>query len=49
MFIKKMADRNILFPPLPTETVFLSPVHEEIIDDIERALKTTLSEMRDAK
>lgn len=47
IFIKKMADRNVLFPPLPTETIFLSPVHEEVIDEIERTLKMTLSEMKD--
>lgn len=46
VFIKKMADQNILFPPLPTETVFLSPVHEEVIGEIESALKKSLSEMK---
>lgn len=45
IFIKKMARRNILFPPLPTETIFLSPVHESVIDEIERAFKLTLLEM----
>lgn len=46
IFIKKMADRNILFPPLQTETIFLSPVHEEVINEIEKTLKMTLSEMK---
>lgn len=46
IFVKKMAERNILFPPLPTETVFLSPVHEVVIDKIEKAFDEVLSEMK---
>lgn len=47
IFVKKMAERNILLPPLPTETIFLSPVHKPIIKKIERAFEEVLLEMKD--
>lgn len=44
-FIRRMAKQNILFPPLPTETVFLSPVHQSILKDIIEKTKNTLIDM----
>ena len=44
-FIKRMAKLKILFPPLPTETVFLSLVHQEILEDIIEKTKNTLINM----
>ncbi len=46
-FIEEMAKRHILLPPLPTETVFLSPVHESVIDEIKIAIKQSLEEVKD--
>lgn len=46
IFVKKMTERKILFPPLPTETIFLSPVHEMVIEKIEKAFDEVLSEMK---
>lgn len=45
-FVKKMAERNILFPPLPTETVFLSLAHNEVIEKVKKAFEEVLSEMK---
>ncbi len=46
LFIQKMAKRYVLFPPLPTETIFLSPVHEGVFDDIKIAIKESLEELK---
>ncbi len=46
-FIKGMAEKGVLFPPLPTETVFVSPVHEEVIELIELAIDNTLKEIKE--
>ncbi|MDP3917792.1 MAG: aminotransferase class III-fold pyridoxal phosphate-dependent enzyme [Candidatus Woesebacteria bacterium] len=46
IFVKKMAERKILFPPLPTETVFLSPVHEAVIEKIEKAFDEVFLEIK---
>jgi glutamate-1-semialdehyde 2,1-aminomutase len=48
LFIKKMAEKDILFPPLPTETVFLSPVHERVIEKIEEAIDATFRELKES-
>jgi glutamate-1-semialdehyde 2,1-aminomutase len=45
-FISKLAKKGILFPPLPTETVFLSNIHEPLADEIIFAIKDTLDEMK---
>lgn len=44
-FIEEMAQRFILLPPLPTETIFLSPVHEGVLDDIKNAIKQSFKAM----
>lgn len=41
-FIKLMAEKKILFPPLQSETVFLSMVHKESIDYIKKSIKESL-------
>lgn len=46
-FIREMASRGILFPPLPTETIFLSPVHEEVIDLLEKEIKAGLTSLKE--
>ncbi len=46
LFIEKMAHKNVLFPPLPTETIFLSPVHEDVMDEIKKAIKESLEELK---
>lgn len=46
LFIQKMAKRHILFPPLPTETVFLSPVHRKVLKQIKLAIKQSLEELK---
>jgi len=46
-FIEEMAKRYVLFPPLPTETVFLSPVHKNVADKIKDAIKQSLEEVKD--
>jgi len=46
LFIRKMAKRHVLLPPLPTETIFLSPVHEIVMDDIKKAFKYSLEEIK---
>lgn len=45
-FIEEMAKRHVLLPPLPTETIFLSPVHETVFNDIEIAIKESLNELK---
>lgn len=45
-FINRMSRQKILFPPLPTETVFLSLVHKPITDMILLEIKKTLTSMR---
>ncbi|MBU0620024.1 aminotransferase class III-fold pyridoxal phosphate-dependent enzyme [Patescibacteria group bacterium] len=45
-FIEEMAKRRILLPPLPTETIFLSPVHERVLDDIKTAIKQSLETVK---
>ncbi len=45
-FIGEMAKRQILLPPLPTETIFLSPVHKSVFDDIKIAIKQSLEELK---
>jgi len=45
-FISKMAKRNILLPPLHTETIFLSPVHSAVLDDIKKAIRESLQEIK---
>lgn len=47
LFIQKMAIRNILFPPLPTETIFLSPVHEIVFEKIKTAIRESLKELKE--
>lgn len=47
-FIKEMAKRHFLLPPLPTETIFLSPVHECVFDDIKDAIKQSLEEVKNS-
>lgn len=46
-FIEEMAKRHVLFPPLPTETVFLSPVHKSVIKKIKEAIKQSLKMVKD--
>jgi len=46
IFINRLAKKKILFPPLPTETVFLSKVHEPLASDILTIIKTTLTDMK---
>ena len=45
-FIEEMAKRHVLLPPLPTETIFLSPVHESVFDEIKIAIKQSLEELK---
>lgn len=45
-FINRLSKEQILFPPLPTETVFLSKAHEPIADKILIAIKETLTDMK---
>ncbi|KKQ87732.1 MAG: Glutamate-1-semialdehyde 2,1-aminomutase [Berkelbacteria bacterium GW2011_GWA2_38_9] len=47
LFIQKMAKKNVLFPPLPTETIFLSPVHESVFEEIKIAIKKSLEELKE--
>ncbi len=47
LFIQKMATKNILFPPMPTETIFLSPVHEEVFEEIKIAIRESLKELKE--
>jgi glutamate-1-semialdehyde 2,1-aminomutase len=44
-FIKKMAKRGVLMPPLPTETIFLSYVHVDVMDQIKSSIHESLTEM----
>ncbi len=46
VFIEKLAKKKILFPPLPTETIFLSKVHKPIAEDILSSIKIALTEMK---
>jgi len=46
LFIQKMVKKHVLLPPLPTETIFLSPVHEAVMDDIKKAFKSSLEEIK---
>lgn len=41
-FIEAAAEQGLLMPPLATETVFLSPVHEPMMDEIEDGLAAAL-------
>lgn len=41
-----MAKRYVLLPPLPTETIFLSPVHENVFDEIKIAIKQSFEEIK---
>ena len=45
-FIEEMAKRRILMPPLPTETIFLSTVHEIVLNKIKVAIKESFEEMK---
>ncbi|MFA5962321.1 MAG: aminotransferase class III-fold pyridoxal phosphate-dependent enzyme [Parcubacteria group bacterium] len=45
-FIEEMAKRRVLLPPLQTETIFLSPVHECVLGEIKIAIKQSLEEMK---
>lgn len=45
-FIEEMAKRHVLLPPLPTETIFLSPVHQKILGEIEIAITQSFVELR---
>ncbi len=45
-FIEEMAKRHILLPPLPSETIFLSPVHQRVLGEIKVAIKQSLEELR---
>lgn len=44
-FILEMAKRGYLFPPLPTETVFLSPVHARVKDNFKKTLREVLKSL----
>ncbi len=45
-FIEEMAKRHVLLPPLPTETIFLSPVHQRVLGEIKVAIKQSFEELR---
>lgn len=46
MFIENSARLGVLFPPLPTETVFLSPVHELCLPQIKDIIRKSLEAIR---
>lgn len=48
-FIQKLASKGIVFPPLCTETVFLSPVHQDVIEEIELKISEALTELKECK
>ena len=45
-FIEEMAKRHVLLPPLPTETIFLSPVHKVVIGDIKAAIRQSFEDLK---
>lgn len=45
-FIEDLAKKNILFPPLPTETIFISPVHESIMGELKEAIRESLVKLK---
>jgi glutamate-1-semialdehyde 2,1-aminomutase len=45
-FISILADKGILFPPLQSETVFLSPVHASSLEFIKQSIKETFYELK---
>lgn len=45
-FISKMAEQGVLFPPLPTESVFLSLVHKKVLDEVLNKIKLVLESMK---
>lgn len=44
-FVQIMAKRGLLFPPLPTETVFLSVVHMPLVSQIKEQISQGLQEL----
>lgn len=44
-FINGLAQHGVLHPPLPTETIFLSPVHSTVLDRIQEAISRTFIEL----
>lgn len=48
-FVEILCSKGIIFPPLYTETVFLSPVHNEVIEHIEEVLAESLAELANIK
>jgi len=44
-FIQALAAKGVLYPPLPTETVFLSPAHESVFDHLEKAFSYAIEKV----